>query len=105
VKGPQLVTHRKKLADCDEPLQLFLDRVGHLQRLRVILWQLPPSLHKDLYRYDYSRAELAEWAARLRPLLPGRGLYAFFNNDYAARAPANAALLAELLAEQGAAEE
>jgi len=176
VKGPQLVTHRKKLADCDEPLRVFFDRVGQLKRLRVILWQLPPSLHKDverldrflgslpairparayvrhavefrhvswwdedvaellrrhraafvavshprlpdrltatcdflyvrfhglgeqLYRYDYSRAELAQWAARLSPLLPGRRLYAFFNNDYAARAPANAALLRELLAE------
>jgi len=176
VKGAQSVTHRKKLADCDEPLQVFLDRVGQLKRLRVILWQLPPSLHKDLdrldrflgslprirpagayvrhavefrhvswwdeevaellrrhraafvavshprlpdrvtatcdflyvrfhglgeqlYRYDYSRAELAEWAARLRPLLQRRRLYAFFNNDYAARAPRNAALLAELLAE------
>jgi len=52
VKGSRLVTHRKKLADCDEPLQLFLDRVAQLKRLRVILWQLPPSLHQDLQRLD-----------------------------------------------------
>jgi uncharacterized protein YecE (DUF72 family) len=175
VKGPRSVTHRKKLAACDEPLQIFLDRAGRLKQLRAILWQLPPSLHKDLdrldrflhslprirtaggfvrhavefrhpswwheqtaellrkhaaamvavshphlpdtviptcdflyvrfhglskqlYRYDYSRNELAHWAARLRPLLRTRRLYAFFNNDYAAHAPRNAALFADLLA-------
>ncbi len=174
VKGPRLITHRKKLVDCDEPLQVFLDRVAKLKRLRVILWQLPPSLHvdldrldrflgslprlrparayvrhavefrhaswwgeatsdllrrhgaafvavshprlpdaivptgdllyvrfhglgRDLYRYDYSRAELAQWAARLRPLLRTRRLYAFFNNDYEAHAPRNAALFAKRL--------
>lgn len=50
VKGSRVVTHFKKLSDCREPLQLFLDRVGQLKTLRVILWQLPPSLHKDLDR-------------------------------------------------------
>jgi uncharacterized protein YecE (DUF72 family) len=174
VKGSRLVTHQKKLVDCDEPLRVFLDRAGQLKRLRVILWQLPPSLHKDpdrlgrfldslpkirtahgyvrhavefrhaswwdeetaellrrhaaafvavshpnlpdtvfatcdflyvrfhglgqqLYRYDYSREELAGWAARLAPLLPTRRLYAFFNNDYEANAPRNAVVLAEPL--------
>jgi uncharacterized protein YecE (DUF72 family) len=176
IKGPRVVTHRKKLVDCDEPLEIFLERAGQLKRLRVILWQLPPSLHKDLdrlgrfldslprirtargyvrhavefrhvswwdadvtellrqhaaafvavshpqlpdtisptcdfiyvrfhglgeqlYRYDYSQHELAQWAARLRPLLRRRRLYAFFNNDYAARAPCNAPLLMDLLDE------
>jgi uncharacterized protein YecE (DUF72 family) len=50
VKGSRVVTHLKKLSDCQEPLQLFLDRAGQLKTLRVILWQLPPSLHKDLGR-------------------------------------------------------
>ena len=168
VKGIRVVTHLKKLRNCDESLQRFLHRVLQLRSLRVILWQLPPSLHKDcsrlddflaglprqvrhavefrheswwddevaallarhqaafvavshpqlpqtihpttdflyarfhgrgedLYRYDYSRDELADWARRLRPHLPGRGLYAFFNNDYNANAPKNAAVFRELL--------
>lgn len=167
LKGPRMVTHRKKLRDCRGPLEMFLGRALQLRTLRVILWQLPPSLHKDvarldeflsglpekvrhavefrhaswwddevaatlsrhaaafvaishpqlsnafypttdflylrfhgvgpqLYRYDYSREELADWVARLNPHLPGRTLYAFFNNDYHANAPRNAAVFEEL---------
>jgi uncharacterized protein YecE (DUF72 family) len=168
VKGSRAVTHYRKLADCDEPLAAFLDRAGRLRHLEVILWQLPPSLHRDverldgflaalprevrhavefrhvswwddevagvlarhgaafvavshprlpanvvptadflyvrfhglgeqLYVYDYSRRELAEWVDRLGPHLRGRVLYAFFNNDYHANAPRNAAAFRELL--------
>lgn len=172
LKGSRLVTHRKKLADCDEALMAFFERAGQLKTLRVVLWQLPPSLHKDLgrldgflarlgklapaglrhavefrhaswwdeevcalirqhagcfvalshprlpedilpttdflylrfhgkgsqlYRYDYSEAELADWAERTRQHLPGRSVYAFFNNDYEAHAPRNAAAFARLL--------
>jgi uncharacterized protein YecE (DUF72 family) len=169
-KGPRSVTHLKKLRDCRGPLQMFLDRVLQLRTLRAILWQLPPSLHRDvarldqflsgltetrdvrhavefrhaswwddevaatlsrhaaafvaishprlpdafypttdllylrfhgmgeqLYRYDYSDEELSGWTARLRPHLPGRTLYAFFNNDYNANAPRNAATFRALL--------
>jgi uncharacterized protein YecE (DUF72 family) len=52
VKGSRAVTHLKKLKDCQEPLSGFLDRVLQLRTLRVILWQLPPSLHKDIARLD-----------------------------------------------------
>jgi uncharacterized protein YecE (DUF72 family) len=168
VKGSRTVTHLKKLADCGEPLQAFLERVLDLRRLKVVLWQLPPSLHKDverldrfvgdlpgevrhavefrheswwddevvallkrhkaafvaishpslpdaihpttdflylrfhglgreLYRYDYSDAELGQWADRLQPHLRRRTLYAFFNNDYNANAPRNAATFATML--------
>jgi len=58
VKAPRFITHRKKLVDCAEPLQLFLDRVLQLRTLRVILWQLPPSLHQDIERLDRFLAEL-----------------------------------------------
>ncbi|MBW1712575.1 MAG: DUF72 domain-containing protein, partial [Deltaproteobacteria bacterium] len=168
VKAPRAVTHFKKLKDCDRSLEFFLDRVLALKSLRVILWQLPPSLHRDterldrflaglpqgvrhavefrhaswwhettaavlarrqaafvsishpelpdriwpttdflylrfhglgqkLYLYDYSRQELEDWAARLQPHLAGRSLYAFFNNDYEAHAPRNAALFKDLV--------
>ncbi len=172
LKGSQTVTHLKKLRGCEEPLETFLERALQLRTLRVILWQLPPSLHKDvarldeflsglpgkvrhavefrhgswwddevaatlsrhaaafvaishpslpdafypttdflylrfhgvgkdLYRYDYSREELADWATRLKPHLPGRTLYAFFNNDYNANAPRNAVVFQELLEGKG----
>ncbi len=161
VKGWRAITHFRKLADCGGVLNEFFERVGRLCALRVVLWQLPPSLHKDiqrlegfltllpqqwryavefrhaswwdaetvevlrrhgaamaaishprlpddllprtdllyvrfhglgrqLYRYDYSDAELQQWVDRLYPHLPGRTLYAFFNNDFQANAPRNA---------------
>ena len=173
VKGSRAVTHLKKLLDLGEALGRCLDRVLQLRRLRVILWQLPPSLHvdverldaflralpvsvrhavefrhaswwdqkvadvlrrhkaafvavshpklpcewfatadflyvrfhglgKQLYSYDYSRDELAEWMRRLEPELEGRTLYAFFNNDYHANAPRNALTFRELLEESSA---
>ncbi len=169
VKGTRVVTHHSKLADCQGALAAFLERVADLRRLRVILWQLPPSLHKDLdrlepflqllpdtwrhavefrhaswwdaevaellgryraafvavshpqlpdtvypttdflylrfhglgrqlYRYDYSQAELAAWADKLRPYCKGRTLYAYFNNDFQAHAPQNAEVFRQLLA-------
>ena len=52
VKGSRAVTHLRKLADFDDALKACLDRVMQLKRLRVILWQLPPSLHKDVERLD-----------------------------------------------------
>ncbi len=58
VKGPRRVTHLKKLVDCAEPLRAFLDRVGGLRTLKVILWQLPPSLHEDIPRLEDFLASL-----------------------------------------------
>lgn len=173
-KGPRWITHRKKLADCDEPLRIFFDLILQVRCLRAVLWQLPPMLHKDvgrldaflgrlpprkdlrhavefrhpswwdeevaqvlarhraafvaishpqlpgrayattdffylrfhglgerLYDYDYSRGELGAWARRVAPHVGagGRALYAFFNNDYHAHAPRNAAAFRDLLAQ------
>lgn len=168
LKGPRTVTHLKKLRDYGKALSAYLDRVLELHTLKVILWQLPPSLHKDLerldgfltglpetvrhavefrhqswwgddvaelltrhaaafvaishpklpndliatagflylrfhglgrrlYDYDYSRKELQSWVAKLEPHRKDRELYAFFNNDIGARAPANAAAFRRLL--------
>jgi uncharacterized protein YecE (DUF72 family) len=52
VKGSRSVTHLKKLQDCHEQLEAFLERALQLTRLKVILWQLPPSLHKDSERLE-----------------------------------------------------
>jgi uncharacterized protein YecE (DUF72 family) len=62
-------------------------------------WRRKSKFHgvgKELYRYDYSRQELSRWAARARPHLFGRTLYAFFNNTDAGHAPQNALAFREL---------
>jgi uncharacterized protein YecE (DUF72 family) len=48
VKGTRRVTHFGKLRDVREVLQSFLERMKPLKQMRVVLWQLPPSLDKDL---------------------------------------------------------
>jgi uncharacterized protein YecE (DUF72 family) len=47
LKGHRQITHRRKLHDCREALAGFLERALPLRTLRVLLWQLPPSLHRD----------------------------------------------------------
>lgn len=58
LKGSRQITHRSRLKDCDEPLEFFLDRVLELRNLKVILWQLPPSLHLDPELLDRFLARL-----------------------------------------------
>jgi uncharacterized protein YecE (DUF72 family) len=60
LKGPRAVTHMKKLRDCDKALEAFLERALQLHTLKVILWQLPPVLHRDLERLDAFLAGLPE---------------------------------------------
>ncbi len=178
LKGHRRITHRRKLSDCEEVLAAFVERVSRLETVRVLLWQLPPSLHRDpdrleafltalrtvpggaiaprrrvrhavefrheswwnsetaevlsrhgaafvavshprlpedvvptadflylrvhgkgrrLYDYDYSDDEMLGWCGRVAPHLRSRSLYAFFNNDWHANAPRNAARFRELL--------
>ncbi|MCR6658332.1 MAG: DUF72 domain-containing protein [Asticcacaulis sp.] len=51
---------------------------------------------KKWYRYDYSDAELADWAARIKASGAKR-IWAYFNNDYGANAVRNAETLRRLL--------
>ena len=49
VKANRYITHIKKLNDTAEPLERFFERINLLKsRLGPILYQLPPSLQKDL---------------------------------------------------------
>ncbi|UCE47446.1 MAG: DUF72 domain-containing protein [Phycisphaerales bacterium] len=49
VKANRFITHIKKLKDVAQPLERFLERVRVLgNRFGAVLYQLPPSLHKDL---------------------------------------------------------
>lgn len=75
IKGNRFITHIKRLKDCREPIKIFFKnanalfsksnsksksenggrtsrtgRTGRKNRRHVILWQLPPSLKKDIGR-------------------------------------------------------
>ncbi len=53
VKASQYITHRKRLKDCKESVELFLNRLQFLKKhLGPILFQLPPS-----FRYNPERLE------------------------------------------------
>lgn len=48
IKGSRLITHNKRLADIEQPLNAFVERIAPLRsRLGPILWQLPPSFTKN----------------------------------------------------------
>src|SRR3954453_15332394 len=53
LKANRFITHMKKLPDCEEAADGFIDLARRLERtLGPILYQLPPSLHKDLERLE-----------------------------------------------------
>lgn len=67
VKGSRFITHIKRLSDCGEPLERFMDTISGLDaKLGPILWQLPPRMKRDDER-------LAAFAASLT----GKGRHTF----------------------------
>jgi uncharacterized protein YecE (DUF72 family) len=67
VKLWQMVTHRKKLIDCDEHLRDFFRVAGGFRTKRgPLLVQLPPSIHKDLPRLDGFLGHLRKAMGRMR---------------------------------------
>ena len=53
VKGSRFITHIKRLRDCEEPVQTFLDRARLLsEHLGPVLWQLPPQMKCDIERLE-----------------------------------------------------
>jgi uncharacterized protein YecE (DUF72 family) len=48
IKGSRFITHIKRLNDCEEAVRRFLDAAAPLkEKLKVILWQLPPKFPAD----------------------------------------------------------
>ena len=67
VKLWRVITHRKKLVDCDEYLRTFFSIVRRFGTKRgPLLVQLPPSLHRDLPRLDAFLAKLRKARGRMR---------------------------------------
>jgi uncharacterized protein YecE (DUF72 family) len=51
VKGSRLISHYKRLKDVDDAADVFINRTLKLkEKLGPILWQLPPSMKKDIPR-------------------------------------------------------
>ncbi len=49
LKAPRIITHYKKLQDCREDVEAFLNLLQPLKpKVGAVLFQLPPSLHYDL---------------------------------------------------------
>ncbi|MFN2557535.1 MAG: DUF72 domain-containing protein [Nitriliruptorales bacterium] len=58
-KGSRYVTHNLKLAHAEQPIGNVMERLEPLKTfLAVVLWQLPPNLHKDVDRLDVFLAQL-----------------------------------------------
>lgn len=61
VKANRFLTHLKKLAGCEEQIDEFIALARRLgETLGPILYQLPPSLHKDLPRLEAFLKRLPE---------------------------------------------
>jgi len=58
LKASRYITHQLKLRDCRQPVSAFLERISPLQdKTAAILWQVPPSLHRDdSLLHDFLRA-------------------------------------------------
>lgn len=51
-KGSRLITHNKKLKNVNDYLDKFFERIKFSEKVGVVLWQLPPSLKKDIDRLE-----------------------------------------------------
>lgn len=61
-KGSRYVTHNRKLLHPAEGVGNVMERFAPMRgSLAVVLWQLPPNLHKDVPRLDAFLAVLPEW--------------------------------------------
>jgi uncharacterized protein YecE (DUF72 family) len=53
LKAPRRITHDARLRDCEDPVRQFLDVASMLgPKLGALLFQLPPTMKKDLPRFD-----------------------------------------------------
>lgn len=65
VKGSRYITHLKRLLDCEEPLERFFSPVLHLkEKLKVVLWQLPPDFKCETGRFRDFLRQLANYRLR-----------------------------------------
>ena len=91
LKAPQLITHRKRLKEVDEPVSQLFGVVRALEsRLGPVLFQLPPNLKKDVPRL---RAFLDRMPRGIRPAFEFRHASWLDDETYDALRAADAALV------------
>jgi uncharacterized protein YecE (DUF72 family) len=67
VKGSRFITHLKRLQGVEESLKIFFDSCLPLQeKLKVVLWQLPPKFPADVDRLQKFLESLASYFARAK---------------------------------------
>ncbi len=65
LKGSRFITHVKRLAVGRESLELFFDGALRLKKkLKVVLWQLPPNLQRDVHRLNAFISLLKKYPVR-----------------------------------------
>lgn len=65
IKGHRFVTHMKRLNEPMQPLQRSREAAAGLgEKLAVVIWQMPRSLHKDMARLEGFVQALAAWKVR-----------------------------------------
>lgn len=104
LKGSRYITHIKRLKDTKDSLKIFFDQAkGLKKKFTVALWQLPPSMHRDIERLEgflkhlkrYKRVRHAFefrhaswWSDEIFDLLKENGM-AFCHADYVKKVPEN----------------
>jgi uncharacterized protein YecE (DUF72 family) len=62
IKGHRYITHVKRLNPPPDSIKFQHDNAAGLgAKLRAVLWQLPPFMHKDLARLEHFRELLSVW--------------------------------------------
>lgn len=65
LKGSRYITHIKRLSDPEEPLERFFGGALRLKKkIRMVLWQLPPSFRIDLVRLRHFFQALKHYPVR-----------------------------------------
>lgn len=65
VKGSRYITHVKRLIDAEQPLAKFFDGATFLQeKIKVVLWQLPPAYRINLDRLSSFLGLLKQYPPR-----------------------------------------
>lgn len=65
IKGSRFITHLKRLLEPESPLELFFGRAKGLEgKMRVVLWQFPPSFSLELSRLEHFLSLLKSYPVR-----------------------------------------
>lgn len=83
IKGPRLITHVKRLDDCKDALQMFLESAAGLsEKLAVILWQFPASFKQTANQREKLAAFLSMLPRAIKQAVELRDISWFTQDAY-----------------------